>query len=371
MKKKMSIIVFFSTLFLLFLFGMFAGDVFGAPAKGDYFTLADGEFTEPAKSHLKTTEELYIEKVLEGGAADKAGLQKGDQILAVDDEPVTKIDEIVTILDAHSPDDLLKITIQRESETYDVEVTLGKNEQEKAFLGVVLAFEVTVEEIKEVEEVKEIDENTDFAERFSEWFNRWAFHRRAPDSNTSSPDVTHPSFDFDEAQLPEGNMLQGAIIRDVTTDSPAEEAGLQENDVITAINDQAVDSLDTFHDLLEAHSTNEKMQLTVERRGESEALNIELAVEEKSNNSADLGVQVGFVWHVEHTEGSLPEGLDEDEVLQGIPTHPFDDESPVAPGFRPPHFDPPHFDFRDREMPTPPDFPTPPFGNFPKPPRFP
>lgn len=359
MKKKMSIMVFFSTLFLLFLFGVLATDVFGAPA--------NREFTEVAKTHLKTTEELYIEKVLEGGPADKAGLQKGDQILAVDDQPVARIDEIVRIIDAHSPDDRLQMSIQRESETHEVEVTLGKNEQEKAFLGVVLAFEMTVEEVQEVQEVqelKEIDENADLAQRFLEWVNRWPFQRQVTDNNALAPDVSDPAFDFDKAQLPEGDMLQGAIIREVEADSLAEEAGLQKNDVITAINDQPVDSLDTFHELLQAHATNERMRLTVERRGESETLNIELEIEQTSDNSADLGLQVGFVWHVEHTEGSLPEG--------------FDDELPVAPHFEPPHFEPPHFEpphfepphFDPRQMPTPPDFPAPPFGNFPKP-RFP
>ncbi len=381
MKKKMSIMVFFSTLFLLFFFGALANETFVASAKSNHFTLADREFTQSAKVYTKTTQELYIERVLEDGPADKAGLQKGDQILVVNNKPVSRIDEVITMLDAHAPGDLFLITIQRESKTHEVEVTLGKNEQDKAFLGVVLAFEMTIEEVKdaeEIEELKKVEEDEDLAERFLEWVNRWPFHRGGIDHDIPFPNIADSGFEFDKTQLPEKSVLQGAIIRDVLADSYAEEVGLQKNDVITAINDQAVDSLETFEQLLQADSVSESMKLTVERRGEPETLYIELAVVEKGNSHTDLGLQVGFVWHVEHiehvehVEGNVPEGFDKEEAL---PMPSFDEQLPIPPDFERPHFDRPHFeppsfDFKDRKMPDRPNF-LPSFGDFPRPPRFP
>ncbi|MEG1475658.1 MAG: trypsin-like peptidase domain-containing protein [Longicatena sp.] len=76
----------------------------------------------------KESQQVYIYKVSEGKAADKAGLKAGDQILKIDNEKVTTISNVTNVINAHKPGDSVKLSILRDSETKVVSVTLGVSE---------------------------------------------------------------------------------------------------------------------------------------------------------------------------------------------------------------------------------------------------
>jgi putative serine protease PepD len=63
--------------------------------------------------------------LLPGGPAEKAGLQPGDVITAVDGQPVASYEEFVVAIRAHAPGDQVTLTVKRGSETTDITVTLG------------------------------------------------------------------------------------------------------------------------------------------------------------------------------------------------------------------------------------------------------
>lgn len=75
---------------------------------------------------IQNTAQVYIVAVEEGQAADKAGLQVGDQILKIDDTEVEGIDDVKSTISAHSAGDTITITILRKSETQEIQVTLGE-----------------------------------------------------------------------------------------------------------------------------------------------------------------------------------------------------------------------------------------------------
>lgn len=56
---------------------------------------------------------VYISKVDEGSAAEKAGIQVSDIITAVDGKNISTIDELSNIISAHKPNDKIKISIIR------------------------------------------------------------------------------------------------------------------------------------------------------------------------------------------------------------------------------------------------------------------
>lgn len=72
------------------------------------------------------TTQVYIYEVSKGGAADKAGLKRGDQILKIDNTSIKDISDVTTIISNHSAGDTIKMTVLRDTQTKTITVTLGE-----------------------------------------------------------------------------------------------------------------------------------------------------------------------------------------------------------------------------------------------------
>ncbi|MGN1317713.1 MAG: S1C family serine protease, partial [Lachnospirales bacterium] len=69
---------------------------------------------------------VYISKVEQGSAAEKAGIQRSDIITAVDGTNITTIDELSKIISSHKPNDVIKMSIVRNgTNPMEVQVTLA------------------------------------------------------------------------------------------------------------------------------------------------------------------------------------------------------------------------------------------------------
>ena len=71
---------------------------------------------------------VEVEAVTSGGQADKAGIRKGDQVIAVEGEKVTNVYQVVSKVLNHQPGDRLAFTVQQGSETKRVNLTLARGE---------------------------------------------------------------------------------------------------------------------------------------------------------------------------------------------------------------------------------------------------
>lgn len=69
----------------------------------------------------------------------------------------------------------------------------------------------------------------------------------------------------------------GVLIDAVTEDGPAAEAGLEYGDLITAIDDVSVSSVQTLSDAINAHAPGDEISITIERDGETEQFDVTLA----------------------------------------------------------------------------------------------
>ncbi|NWG15822.1 MAG: PDZ domain-containing protein [Chloroflexi bacterium] len=117
------------------------------------------------------------------------------------------------------------------------------------------------------------------------------------------------------AEAPDG----GVLVREVAPDSPGEEAGIQQGDILKAINDQAV-SPDTIRDVLAAFAVGDTVTLSVERDGETLALEATLAARPEESvmppsNSFHMQEAVLFGLALEATD----DGLVVREVAAGSP----------------------------------------------------
>jgi putative serine protease PepD len=66
-----------------------------------------------------------VTSVKSGSAADKAGVQEGDRITAVDASPVRDELDLIAKIRSHAPGDKVTLTIRRDGQDTTLDVTLG------------------------------------------------------------------------------------------------------------------------------------------------------------------------------------------------------------------------------------------------------
>jgi S1-C subfamily serine protease len=205
-----------------------------------------------------------IYQVEPDGPAAEAELQKGDIITAVDGEEVTSAEDLLAVVADHAPGDTLTLTLHRinEDQPMEVKVTLGQHpdDENKAYLGVRLGRSFLPEELEE-------------------WL----------------PPTDHPFFDSERFVFPpDADVEQGAIIMRVAGGSPADETGLQQGDIIMAINGEAVESPRDLTGAVAEREPGDKITLTIHHSGEEEQeIEITLTENPDQEGTAYLGVTVG------------------------------------------------------------------------------
>lgn len=76
------------------------------------------------KMKLSSTDGVYIDEVVKGGAADKAGVQKGDVLVAVDGQKVKNGSAVQVKVNSYHPGDKAQLTVIRDGKEKTIGVTL-------------------------------------------------------------------------------------------------------------------------------------------------------------------------------------------------------------------------------------------------------
>ena len=95
---------------------------------GDVKSFVDSEKEEGREVDLGTMEGIYIQKVVEESAAAEAGLEKGDVIIEVDGQKVTKFGDLSGIIAQKRPGDKVSLTYLHNKKRHTKTITL-RNEQ--------------------------------------------------------------------------------------------------------------------------------------------------------------------------------------------------------------------------------------------------
>ena len=103
------------------------GYVTGRPQLG----ISGVNVTEADAERFNLPQGVYVYSVVEGGAADLAGLREHDVITAIDGQEITTMNELTEIKDQHNAGDTISLTIYRSGETLDVQLTLQEKRQEQ------------------------------------------------------------------------------------------------------------------------------------------------------------------------------------------------------------------------------------------------
>lgn len=88
------------------------------------------EITSEARLYYNMPAGVFVYNVMEGSAAEAAGIKRGDIIVKVEGEKIASNSELQNIMQYYATGDTIKVTVSRQENgeytTYDLQVTLGK-----------------------------------------------------------------------------------------------------------------------------------------------------------------------------------------------------------------------------------------------------
>ena len=225
-----------------------------------------------------TSRAIAVEKALVGATiinvtpnspADQAGLKRGDTITAVDGQAVDPEHKLNELIGAHQPGDTVTLTVQSPGEeAQEITVTLDEHPDQAgtAHLGV----------------------------QFSH-FPHFGLFRGGP---MGLGDL-HRFEGF-----PGAEAFQGALIQAVAENSPAAAAGLSEQEVITAINGEAVNHPRDLIDAVAQRQPGDTITLTVAKPEDDTTREVTITLAEHPDQAgqAYLGVQVGAFFRLKRSD---------------------------------------------------------------------
>lgn len=89
--------------------------------------------------------------------------------------------------------------------------------------------------------------------------------------------VTYES--LDETAAAANSLVVGALVTNLTPGSPADKGGVRIHDVITKVNDQAIDDQHPLRDVLRQYAPGTRVSITVYRNGKSQTLQVTLGTQ--------------------------------------------------------------------------------------------
>ncbi|MFN2386817.1 MAG: Do family serine endopeptidase [Thermoanaerobaculia bacterium] len=180
-----------------------------------------------AAFNLKNMEGAFVESVVEGEPADKAGVRPGDTIVSVDNVPVKDTRDLIGYVSGKAPKSNVRLTIMRDGK----EMTLAASLAERGAEG------------QDPEETREAGAGN--GSRGKIGISVYELTQQLRQTYRIEPGI------------------QGIVVMDVKEVSPAGEAGIQEGDVITQVNGRPVRSTEEFGRLVADAKKGEYLRLYV------------------------------------------------------------------------------------------------------------
>ena len=163
-----------------------------------------------------------VARVLPGGPAEKSDLKIGDVILAFNGEPVNSSSELPPLVGTIAPGEAASLSVLREGKVQDIKVQIGELPEEDASI----------------------------------------LQGRAEAPTTKANALGLKVQALTDAQRSEIGLDEGGVLVTEVSEGPAQNAGLQEGDVIKMINGQKVTSVEVF-DKLAADLPKDKQFVSV------------------------------------------------------------------------------------------------------------
>ena len=178
-----------------------------------------------------------VAQVLEGGPADKGGLQVGDVILSLNGKPIIMSADLPHLVGGLKPGEKAELNVVRDGSRRKLDVTIGTLPEE----GQELAASGSAQ----------------------------GGERSSSRLGVSVVELT--------AEQKKGLDLKGGVVVKEVLSGPAAMIGLRPGDVITHLNNQAIDSTSTFAKVAQELPKNRSVSMRVLRQGRASFITFKLA----------------------------------------------------------------------------------------------
>ncbi|HUR11853.1 MAG TPA: PDZ domain-containing protein [Flavitalea sp.] len=229
-------------------------------------------YTEDNKAFLGvSTEEdedggAKILSVTDESAAEKAGLEKGDVITAVNDMEIDKPSDLTEAISKLKPEQKVTITYKRDGRSRKLTATLGK--RKGMTFGNGFNFQPKIDvmpdlDVKPFEAMPKMDYNFkgDFGDVFA-YAGKGRLGIRAQDTEDG----------------------KGVKVIDVDEGSAADKAGVKKDDIITEFDGESVNSADELAEAAREANDKSSLKIVVDRDGRERTLELKIAKRLKSSN---------------------------------------------------------------------------------------
>ena len=193
----------------------------------------------------------YIQTITEGSPAEQAGLRGGDEemeitkgsgilvggdiVTKIEDRDVKGMDDIIAYLSSNtSIGDTITLHVLRDGEELDIDLTLAARPNAA---------------------------------------QRAAGNAEPEDEDEPAPETGKASLGV---YITEMSDEDGVVVTSVMEDSAAEDAGIEENDIIVQIDDVKVTGVQSLKDEIGKHLPGERVTLTIVRNGETKEIRLTL-----------------------------------------------------------------------------------------------
>lgn len=215
----------------------------------------------------KVDQGAQVQEVTKESAAEKIGLKADDIITKIGDKKIEGPDDLSEAIKAHKPGDKVSVTYLRNKKEQKAEAELTKWKGVNVFGSAPMNdFKINMQGL----DLKSMPEFKEFRNLAPLGGQNWSWSGGSPKLGLSVQDT-------DDGK--------GVKVIEVDDESNAAKAGVKEEDIITQVDDKAVNSVDEIAKLLREKKENPSIRLQVTRSGKSQ--NIEVKMPRKIR-TADL-----------------------------------------------------------------------------------
>lgn len=202
---------------------------------------------------------VKVTEVVEGSAAEKAGLKEGDLITSIGDKKISSPDDIVATIKNYKPTDEVKIQYQRNGKAQQAKATLGENS------SMTRSFSFS---------------NGDGDNNFFQ-----PFKQSAPNSANSMFKLLYSGNHKLGIRIEDIEDGDGVKITAVEEGSVGEKTGLKKDDMILEVDGNKVKDVNAMRAKLREVNDKNAYKLKIKRNGAEISMDVKIP---KPKNQADL-----------------------------------------------------------------------------------
>ena len=202
--------------------------------------------------------------IIDNSAADLAGLERGDRILSLNDTETNSFGDISAFMRQTKAGDLVDLTYERDGLVRTISVEIGNQNPNNSNSRNIFRFDEDMD--FDIDLDMDIDIDLDDA---IEWLGRMPKNSRHRNNQKEACLGV-----FSSRSIEDGT--RGSRINAFTDESAARTAGLQNGDLITAVDDEIVDGHNQLWNVLSNYSADDVVQISFMRDGEAKRLSVKL-----------------------------------------------------------------------------------------------